>query len=338
MGKKVRISDESVNCYGTRIITSGIDFSQYEKNPVLLYMHDRSNGVVGKVVNLQVKDGELLGELEFDCATELSQRLKKQYEFGSMRMVSGNFQILETSDDKELVLDGQTAQTITQCKLFEVSAVDIGGNDNAIVLSSPDGEKISLVGGEGSSFLPLLNNSKHINNTLKKEEMEVKQLALSLGLKETATEAEVNAEISKLQLAAGKVASLENQVKNLQEQHDDEQKAQEALQLAAITQAVDTAIQEKRIAATVKDHFVELGKKVGLDSLKLTLQNIPAQQKLSGSFRHTSSGEFVQTAEYTKLSQVPADKIDDLRDNHREEYIKLFKAEYGIEPDFMERK
>lgn len=334
MGKKVRISDESVNCYGTRILTSGIDLSQYEKNPVLLYMHDRANGVVGKVNNIHVDGNELLGELEFDCATELSQRLKKQYEFGSMRMVSGNFQILETSDDKGLVLEGQTAQTITKCKLFEVSAVDIGGNDNAIVLSSPDGKEISLAGTEGSTFLPLLNNVS--NNPLKKEEMEVKALALALGLKETATEAEVNAKISALMLANGKVASLEAQVKNLQEQHAAEQKAQEELQLAAITQTVETAIQEKRIAATVKDHFVELGKKVGLDTLKLTLQNIPVQQKLSGSFHRTPSGEFVQTSEYVKLSQVPADKIDDLRENHRDEYIKLFKAEYGIDPDFAE--
>ena len=109
MGKKVRISDESVNCYGTRIITSGIDLTQYERNPVLLYMHDRSQGVVGLVKNLKVENGELTGEIEFDGATELSQRLKKQYEFGSMRMVSANLQILETSDDKSLVLEGQTA-------------------------------------------------------------------------------------------------------------------------------------------------------------------------------------------------------------------------------------
>lgn len=334
MGKKVRISDESVNCYGTRIITSGIDLSQYEKNPVLLYMHDRSNGVVGLVKNIHVDGTELLGELEFDGATELSQRLKKQYEFGSMRMVSGNFQIIETSGDKDLVLDGQTAQTIIKCKLFEVSAVDIGGNDNAIVLTAPDGKAIPLAGQEGNASLPLLNNVN--NNPLKKEEMELKALAIALGLKETATEAEVNAKISDLKLAGAKVASLETQVKNLQTQHEAEQKAQEQLQLAAINQAVETAIQEKRIAATVKDHFVELGKKVGLDTLKLTLQNIPAQQKLSGSFARSASGEFVQTAEYTKLSQVPADKIDELRDKHRDEYIKLFKAEYGLEPDFAE--
>lgn len=336
MGKKVRISDESVNCYGTRILTAGIDFSQYEKNPVLLYMHDRSNGVVGLVKNLQVKDGELLGELEFDCATELSQRLKKQYEFGSMRMVSGNFQILETSGDESLVQDGQTSQTITRCKLFEVSAVDIGGNDNAIVLSSPDGDRLPMakdMDGK-SAFLPLLNNDNKSNNPLNKVEMELKALALSLGLKETATEAEVNAKIEALKLASGKVAGLETQVKNLEQQQKDAADAQEQLQLAAIEAAVNTAIQEKRIAATVKDHFVELGKKVGIDSLKLTLSSIQPQQQLSGVFGRSQSGAFEQKAEYMKLSEVPGSEVDDLRDNHRDEYIKLFKAEYGFEPEF----
>jgi len=328
MKKKVRISDESVNCYGTRILTQGIDFSQYARNPVLLYMHDRSNGVVGVVSNLEVKDGELLGELEFDCATELSARLKKQYEFGSMRMVSGNFQILETSDDKQLAMPGQTAQTITRCRLFEVSAVDIGGNDNAIVLSSPDGKEITLAGqGKENPCLPLLNNVS--NNPLKKSKMETKQLALTLGLAETATEAEVTAKISELKLASAKVASLEAQVSNLKQ-------AQEQMQLAAVGQAVDAAIKEKRISATKRDHFVELGKKLGVDELKDLLLQMQPQGKLSAVLNH-SGGQTVVDGDgdysrFEKLSAVPGSQMDDLIDNHQSEYIRLFKAEYGVEP------
>ena len=242
MGKKVRISDESVNCYGTRIITSGIDLTQYERNPVLLYMHDRNQGVVGLVKNLKVENGELTGEIEFDGATELSQRLKKQYEFGSMRMVSANLQILETSDDKSLVLEGQTAQTITKSRLFEVSAVDIGGNDNAIVLYSPDGEQLPLMKGEESesAFLPLLNSN--INPLKKEVEMELKTLALQLGLSETADEATVLQKLGELKLKAEGAAALKKQV-------DELKTAQEALALAGITAAVDQAVSEKRIDA-----------------------------------------------------------------------------------------
>ena len=98
-GKRVRISNESVNCYGTRILTPGIDLAQYQRNPVLLYMHERGK-VVGMVKDLKVEGQDVTGELVFDEATELSKQLKKQWEFGSVKMVSANFQILEMSDEK----------------------------------------------------------------------------------------------------------------------------------------------------------------------------------------------------------------------------------------------
>lgn len=41
------ISDESVNSYGKVILTDGIDISQFERNPVMLYMHERAT-VVGR--------------------------------------------------------------------------------------------------------------------------------------------------------------------------------------------------------------------------------------------------------------------------------------------------
>lgn len=154
MGKRVRLTNDSLNSYGTRILTAGMDTKQYERNPVLLYMHGRGQ-VIGMVKNLQCENGELTGELEFDEATELSQRCKKQYEFGSLRMVSVGVDILETSSEQSVLLDGQTRPTITKSKLYEVSVVDIGANDDAIVLKK-DGALIEL-GKDGECALPLLN-------------------------------------------------------------------------------------------------------------------------------------------------------------------------------------
>ena len=86
MGKRVRISNESLNCYGFRVLTAGIDVEQYKRNPVLLYMHERGN-VVGYVKDPKVENDEITGELMFDCASEQSERCQKQFEFGSLRMV-----------------------------------------------------------------------------------------------------------------------------------------------------------------------------------------------------------------------------------------------------------
>lgn len=45
MGKRVRLTNDTLNSYGYRVLTSGVDVSQYERNPLLLYMHER-----GKVI------------------------------------------------------------------------------------------------------------------------------------------------------------------------------------------------------------------------------------------------------------------------------------------------
>ena len=42
MAKEVIISTSGLNCYGGRVLTSGIDLTQFQKNPLLLWMHRRS--------------------------------------------------------------------------------------------------------------------------------------------------------------------------------------------------------------------------------------------------------------------------------------------------------
>ena len=118
MGKRVRISNESVNCYGFRVLTAGVNVEQYKRNPVLLYMHERGN-VVGYVNDLKVENDEITGELMFDCASDQSERCQKQFEFGSLRMVSAGLEIIETSEDPAMLVPGQTRPTITKSRLFE---------------------------------------------------------------------------------------------------------------------------------------------------------------------------------------------------------------------------
>ena len=146
MGKRVRLTNDSLNSYGYRVLTTGVDVSQYERNPLLLYMHERGK-VIGYMKDIRVEDGEITGEPCFDEATELSKQCKKQWEFGSLRMVSIGFDVLETSGDPKHLLEGQTRPTVTKSRIYEVSVVDIGANDDAIVLRK-DGTQITL--GDGS--------------------------------------------------------------------------------------------------------------------------------------------------------------------------------------------
>lgn len=310
MGKRVRISNDSLNNYGFRVLTSGLDVAQYSRNPVLLYMHQRGN-VIGYVKDPVVENDELTGELMFDCASELSERCKKQFEFGSLRMVSAGLEILETSDAKEMLVAGQTRPTITKSRLFEVSVADVGANDDALVLQK-DGKTITL-GRDGDCDLPLLNNN---NKHQKTEEMENKTIALQLGLPETATDAEISAKLTELNA--------------LKEQNVSLLKEKESLTLVNITNLVTQAIAEKRLEEKDKDQFVELGKKIGAEELEKTLKAMHPAVKLSSVIGH-QGGAPAGEQKFAKLSEVPADKIATLRSESPEEYKRLYKAEYGIE-------
>lgn len=269
MGKRVRLTNDTLNSYGYRVLTSGVDISQYERNPLLLYMHERGK-VIGYMKDIRVEDGEITGEPCFDEATELSKQCKKQWDFGSLRMVSIGFDVMATSADPQYLVEGQTRPTVTESRIYEVSVVDIGANDDAIVLRK-DGTQITL--GDGSDCpLPLLNNN-HNNN---QPQMELKQIALTLGLPETADEATVNAKLADLNAAKKEAEQM--------------RKENDALKLAQITAAVDAAIEARKIPADKKGFFVELGKKTGIEDLNKAISAMAPAVKLSGILSSEPAG------------------------------------------------
>lgn len=308
--KRVRISNESLNSYGTRVLTAGMNVEQYNRNPVLLYMHERGQ-VIGYVKDLKVEGDEVTGELMFDEATELSQRCKKQWEFGSLKMVSAGIDILELSEDPKHLFVGQTCPTISKSKLFEVSLVDIGANDDAIVLQK-DGKRIEL-GKDGGVELPLLHSN---NNNQKPKQMDQEKLALELGLPKDADEATINAKLAKLKADGAEAETLRQE--------------RDTLCAARIETLVNAAIAEKKIGEDKKQQFLDLGKKIGADELKQTFDAMSPMMKLSnivGGGGAPTGG----IAEYKKLSDVPGDELAKLREQNPAQYKKLYKAEYGID-------
>ncbi|RRC97470.1 HK97 family phage prohead protease [Prevotella sp. OH937_COT-195] len=311
-GKRVRISNESLNCYGTRVLTSGMNVEQYNRNPVLLYMHERGE-VIGLVRDLKVEGDEVTGELVFDEATELSRRCKKQWEFGSLKMVSVGIDIVETSEDPKFLVRGQRAPTITKSKLFEVSLVDIGANDDAIALHK-DGVRLTL-GKDAADVLPPL----HIKNNKKRKEMDQEKLALELGLAKDADESAISAELARLKAKDAEAESL--------------RKERDTLRAARIETLVNAAVAEKKIGDDKKQQFLELGKKIGAEELKATFDAMSPRLKLSSFVGSRGGGTGGGIAEYKKLSDVPAEELEKIRAEKPDEYKRLYKAEYGFDCD-----
>lgn len=310
-GKRVRLTSDAINSYGSRVLTAGLDTSQYERNPVLLYMHRRGE-VIGYLANIERDEEGITAELVFDEASETSQRCKKQWEFGSLRMVSVGIDIIEWSDAKEHLLQGQTHPTITKSKLTEVSLVDIGANDDAIVLYH-QGKQLQL--SEGGDF-PLLPNSKltpKINNTMNQAE-----LAKALGLPETASETAILAKLNEQKALAQEAEGL---------------RATLAAQTEAAVQAeVAAAIDDHRIQLSMKEHYLQLGRDLGVERLRITLSSIEPRKKITETLGHQATPKSApQEGEYKKLSDVPTAELMKLRKEEPELYKQLYKAEYGME-------
>lgn len=324
MAKEVIISTSGLNCYGGRVLTSGIDLTQFQKNPLLLWMHrrsfDRDAMPIGRIDNLRTDGDRLIGTPVFDQNDEFAKKIESKWENGFLRMASAGIEIIETSDAPEHLLQGQTRRTITRCRLEEVSIVDMGGNDEALQLYDRSGKVLKLAAGEDNDALPLLApekkddpsgtapDGKDNNQTNKSTQSMNKEILQLLGLSETATEQEAVGALRLLKEKADKV---------------------ETLQLASITAVVDGAIAEKRITADKKEHFVNIGKAAGIDSLRTTLSLMQPVRKPTEVIRQTDAPRDDELKTYAKLSDVPADQLEKLREERPQDYERLYKAEYG---------
>lgn len=324
MAKEVIISTSGLNCYGGRVLTSGIDLTQFQKNPLLLWMHrrsfDRDAMPIGRIDNLRIDGDRLIGTPVFDQNDEFAKKIESKWENGFLRMASAGIEIIETSDAPEHLLQGQTRRTITRCRLEEVSIVDMGGNDEALQLYDRSGKVLKLAAGEDSDALPLLAPEKNDdptgtapdgkadNQTNKSTQSMNKEILQLLGLPETATEQEAVGALRLLKEKADKV---------------------ETLQLASITAVVDGAIAEKRITADKKAHFVNIGKAAGIDSLRETLSLMQPVRKPTEVIRQTDTPRDDEPKTYAKLSDVPAAEMEKLREEKPQDYERLYKAEYG---------
>lgn len=142
MSKRIILSDSSLNRYGYRVLTEGINLEAFKKNPVMLYMHLRDEGspiwgdykAIGHWEDFQIDGDQLSAVPVFDKVDELSQTIAKKFEAGTFNAASIGIRIIETSSDKSVVVQGQTRETVTKCELMEASIVDVPANANAVRL------------------------------------------------------------------------------------------------------------------------------------------------------------------------------------------------------------
>ena len=310
------INTENVNEYKYRILTDGIDYTQYLRNPVVLYLHERDSfknkggEVIGRCSKLFVEDKKLIATIEFDEKDEFSKRIADKVAGGFIRMASMYADVIAASSEPELIKEGQLYETVTKCKLVEISIVPIGGNDDALKLSKKGGEV----------KLNKLN--------VKKEDMsELKTIALALGKPADTSESDLLGTIAQVKLDASnskaKVEELEAEIKTIR--------------LSGATVLVDKAVALGLIPATLKDsqvkafegdydgHTAILTKLIGEKETANSQGGDQSKLKeviLAGKTT-TTIGDTEESFDY--LQKHNTVKLAKIRDEQPEQYAKLAK-------------
>jgi hypothetical protein len=161
--KRVILSDSSLNRYGFRVLTSGLDLEAFKKNPVMLWMHQRDDGFwetslpIGYWDDIQVNGDELSAIPVFDGVDELSKTLKAKYEAGTLRAASLGFKGITYSSEPDDLLPGQAYATVTKAEVLEASLVDIPANGNCARLYNENSVRLSI--NEQQTAIPKLLNS-----------------------------------------------------------------------------------------------------------------------------------------------------------------------------------
>jgi hypothetical protein len=304
------VSDESiVNEYGYRVMTDGIALKQYERNPLVLFLHTRGKAkdVVGKAVKLYKESGKLMADIDFDMEDEDAAALAGKVERGFIRMASIFATPEATSNAEEDILPGQLFETVTKCKLREISIVDLGGNDNALKLSAAS---------------PLQLNLKPLNPE-NPETMNIEQIALALGL-----DAETNPKV-----VLQKVAEIKLSADNSGTENDNLKAQLKAIRDAESTTLVDKAIMLKLIPEGLKESQLK-ALESDFDNQKVLLSGLIAQAEKNAQKdqKQTAIGKILGGGKGTDdsielsfdyLQKNDPEKLRELRENNNAEYVRL---------------
>lgn len=325
--------DETLNDYGFWIPLAGGDLEQFKRNPIMLWMHNRSwRGTedevlpIGRWENIRIENGKLLADAIFDENDDFAVKIGDKVENGFLKMASVGIKVLVTSSDPKDLKPGQTRETPIKWKMKEASIVDIGGLDNALSLAFYDEDDNLIELKENFEKVPIKLLSENNDNQLK---LTMKDTLKQLNLSDKATDQEAAIEVKKIQDSEAQLKAenqtLRDKIKILEDGKKEEQKA-EAIAL------VDAAVKDGRLDAAGKNSFLKLFEH-DHESAKVTLSAIPTR-KTAKELIETSKDE----SELGKLQKLSWDELDKqnklevLKSNYADTYREKFKEKFGRDP------
>jgi hypothetical protein len=322
--KEFRYTDDTVNVYGFRLLTSGYLIDDFKKNPIGFYMHGespdcpREAGVLVLWEDFRIEGDAVYAKPVINLNHPRGEQTVSEIEDGFLNGASvGKIIAIEVSDDPALMLPGQTGPTVTKWTHRELSLVDIPGNLNALSLFDKDGKAINLADFKTSSNQP--SNMKQIFLT--------PELIAMLGLSDSSDQSAVNAAIKDLSDKAKTADGLKLQLDTALADKATAVTALETIQKEAkqkeVTSILDKALADRKVTKQLSDKLAKQyeGKP---DELKDLVDAMQPYQSVTESITKEKSAI---DEKFNKLSYQELDKAG-LLPALKEANIELFKQKF----------
>lgn len=310
------VSDEAVlNSYGFAVQTSGINIEErFRDNPVCLDGHiNDSKHVLGKWIDIEVKDGKLYMRPSFDTKDADGEEVVRKVLNGTIK--GSSIGIMFDPVDMANV-DGKLI--LLKCILVEVSIVPVPSNGNAIALFSMDGKELSEK--DIKSLCLSLKTAKPFNNN------KMKLVTAHLQLPETATEEAI---LTAIKANEQKLTDSKNEYAALKVKFDALEAESKQKNEAELTAELNAAVKDGRIDEAGKAPILELSHESAMKLLK----SLPIRKPVSSQVDN-SDGKTPQEV-YGKLSWEELDKgnkLQKLKADHPEYYAERFEQKFGRKP------
>ena len=197
-GENVRISyvasTDAIDRYGD-VVSQNWELVAYKNNPVILWNHDQMAPPIGRATSVEVQDGQLMIDVEFDMADPHAAMIARKAQAGFINAVSVGFQPIEMTQRSELPKDheayGSEGVFYQRSELLELSVVTVPANGQATAAIAA--KSLSFKDLEGifkkRSRLDLIN--RHIMQVKETEDSWLVEFAKAVAHSEPAEDEEV---------------------------------------------------------------------------------------------------------------------------------------------------
>lgn len=139
-------TDETIDSHRT-VVVCDHDLGRYQKNPVLLWAHNRDKDhlPIGRCESLKIGKGkggrEMTATAVFFMRTDFQRDIAEAYARGECRMFSIGFypNKYELKD-----VDGEEILYLSENQLVEISAVPVGSNENALAQKTLEAARVRI--------------------------------------------------------------------------------------------------------------------------------------------------------------------------------------------------